>query len=292
VKPNLASSTADTVAAIRAAHCRYDRPVVFDDPLAIHLTSRRWRLIVNNPVLYRLVIAVTGTARARGNFPARARYVEEKLERAVLGGIDQYVILGAGLDSFAWRRSDLAKRLRIFELDHPLSQQVKRDRLVRLGLSPPANLEWVAVDLVQESVAAALARSKYRRDARGFFSLVGTVQYLPREAVISTLRSIAATAAPGSELVLTYVQPKSLVKPAMQPVFDRLVLLAARKGEPFISLFDPEKFPSAVCALGYDLVENCAPHETALRYFAGRTDDLQPGAQWLSYIAHFRVSAR
>jgi hypothetical protein len=70
------------------------------------------------------------------------------------------------------------------------------------------------------------------------------------------------------------------------------VLLAARKGEPFISFFDPEEFPSAVCALGYDLVENCPPHETALRYFAGHTDDLQPGAQALSYIAHFRVSTR
>lgn len=290
MRNDCASSTADTVAAIRAAHLRYDRPAVFEDPLAIRLVSRNWQWIIRTPILYRLVSAAMGTAPARGNFAARARYAEEKLEMSVRAGAEQYVILGAGLDSFAWRQAEWARCLQIFEIDHPASQLTKRRRLERSGLAAPKNLEWVPADLVRESVAEALARSRYRPEARSFFSLLGTVQYLPREAVMSTLRSIANTAAPGSELVLTYLQPRTLVDPAQQPVFDRLAQIAARKGEPFISYFDPEEFPAAVCTLGYDLIENCAPQEIARRYFSGRTDDLQPGSLWLSYMAHFRVS--
>ena len=289
MRANQRSRTAEWIAAMRAAHLRYDRPVIFEDPLAIHLTSRGWRWIVDHPPLYRLVVRATGLARARGAILARARYTEDRLEAAVRSGIGQYVIVGAGLDSFAWRRRDLAGKLMVLELDHPASQLAKRQRLARSGFPIPQNLELIPVDLGQSSVAAALGRSGYRREARGFFSLLGTVQYLPREAVTATLRSIADVAAVGSELVLSYIQPREAFEPAQRSAFDRMLRFAARQGEPFMSLLDPDSFPAEVCALGYRLVENASPREQAASYFAGRTDDLEPSSLLLAYLAHFRV---
>jgi methyltransferase (TIGR00027 family) len=291
MKVDQPSRTADFSAAARAAHLRYDRPVVFDDPLAIHLTSRGWRWIVKSPVLYRLVARNRRVVpAARGTFVARARYTEDRLGSAILRGTEQYVILGAGLDSFAWRQTDPAQCLRIFEIDHPASQLAKRRRLDAIGLPTPKNLEWVASDLAQESVADALARSSYRREARSFFSLLGTVQYLPRDAVMNTLQSIAIAASPGSELVVSYLQPITMLDAKLRSAVDRYVRSCARKGEPFVSFFDAEEFPVAVCALGYELIENCSPREIELRYFGDRTDELQPGSMWLSHIAHFRVT--
>jgi methyltransferase (TIGR00027 family) len=283
------SRTADLSAAARAAHLLYDWPIVFNDPLAIRLVSTGWRRTIKTPGLYRLVALANGITGWRGTFVARARFTEERLERAIQTGIEQYVILGAGLDSFAWRQPEFARDLAIFEVDHPASQRAKRQRLQRTGLPTPANLEWLASDLAKETVAEALLRSRYRPQARSFFSLLGTVQYLPREAVMNTLRSIASIAAPASELVVSYVQPRELIAPKLRPGFDRSLRAFARQGEPFVSLFDPQEFPAAVCALGFTLIENCAPHETELRYFAGRSDALKAGSQRLSYIAHFRV---
>jgi methyltransferase (TIGR00027 family) len=286
------SRTADFTAAGRAAHLRYDRPIVFDDPFAIHFTSRGWRWIVGNPVLYRLVVRYRPIVRAtRGTVVARARYTEDRLRSAIVAGVEQYVILGAGLDSFAWRRADLVPHLKIFEIDHPASQLAKRHRIDVMGLSTPKNLEWVASDLARESVADALARSSYRREARSLFSMLGTVQYLPRDAVMNTLRSIAITASPGSELVVSYHQPISTLDPKLRPAVDRFMRSCARKGEPFVSFFESVEFTAAVCGLGYVLIENCSPRDIEIRYFAGRTDELQPGSMWLSHIAHFRMGS-
>jgi methyltransferase (TIGR00027 family) len=127
VKTDQHSQTADLSAAACAAHLRYDHPLVFEDPLAIHLSSRRWRWVIKNPVLYRLVVRAKGIARTRGTFVARARYTEDRLERAIRGGIGQYVILGAGLDSFVSRRPEFADCLQVYEIDHPASQRTKRD---------------------------------------------------------------------------------------------------------------------------------------------------------------------
>jgi methyltransferase (TIGR00027 family) len=292
MKTDQTSLTADYTAAVRAAHVRYDHPVLFEDPLAIHLTSWHWRRIIKNPVLYRLVVHAGSmlSTRRRATFVARARYTEDRLESAIRGGVGQYVILAAGLDSFAWRRPEFADCLQVYEIDHPASQRIKRDRIGRLGLATPKNLEWIATDLARECVAGALQRSRYRRDARSFFSLLGVVQYLPRETVMNTLRSIADASAPGSELVLSYVQPLHLFDPKLRPEIEHGMRWTARRGEPFVSFFDPQEFPAAVCQFGYELIENCGPRDIEQRYFTGRTDELQPGSLRLSYIAHFRVS--
>ena len=290
MKPTQRSKTAEAVAAVRAAHVLYDRPVVFEDPFAIHLTSLAWRVIAKNPLLHWLVVRtiLRRLRPVRAQILARARYAEEKLENAVARGIDQYVVMGAGLDSFAWRRRDLAAKLRVYELDHPATQSGKRDRLARLGFAIPDNLELIAVDFERESVADALARSSYHRERRAFFSWLGTVQYIAQEAVMATLRSVVAIAAAGSELVLTYNIPTNFVEPSDRATVERVLRFAARRGEPFISFFDPKTFPEEVCTLGYELLENCSPRDQAGRYFAGRTDDLRPLSS--AYLAHFRVS--
>src|SRR5262249_11949623 len=245
------------------------------------------------PLLYRFALRYTmGMVNARGRFLIRARYTEEKLDGAIRAGIDQYVILGAGLDSFAWRRPDVAGRLTVFEIDHPDSQSAKRRRLRERGIAVPDNLEFIPVDLGRETVAAALARSRYDPGRRAFFSMLGTAQYISREALATTLRSVASFAAPGSELVLSYIQPRHLVDPVHLREHDRGIRASARQGEPFVSFYDPLAFPQEVCALGYELLENFLPDEQARRHLAGRTDDLRPTALVLAPIAHFRVQKR
>jgi methyltransferase (TIGR00027 family) len=289
MKVNQRSKTAEWVAVARAAHLLYDRPVLFEDKFAVNLISRTWRWIVKMPPLFWLISRYSGMTTARGRLVIRARYVEDKLDSAMRAGIDQYVILGAGFDSFAWRRPDVAGLLTIFEIDHPDSQAAKRSRLQKWGIAAPDNLEFISVDLGRETVSAALARSRYKPDRRAFFSLMGITQYLSREALATTLQSITRVAAPGSELVLSYLQPRHLVDPAHLADYDRGVRWSARQGEPFLSLYDPAEFPQEVCAFGYELLENFLPRDQALRYLAGRTDSLQPSGLVLAPVAHFRV---
>jgi methyltransferase (TIGR00027 family) len=290
MKANRSSKTAVWVAAVRAAHLLYDHPVICEDKFAIELIGRRWRWIVNTPPLFRLALRhVMGMTNTRGRLLIRARYAEEKLDAAMRAGIDQYVILGAGLDSFAWRRPDAAGRLTIFEIDHPRSQAAKRGRLKECGLTVPAHLEFIPVDFGRETVAEALARSRYSSGRRAFISMLGTAQYLSREALATTLRSIASAAAPGSELVLSYIQPTRLVDPALLPDHERAIRKSAQAGEPFVSFYDPAEFPQEVCALGYELLEHSLPDSLARRYLAGRTDGRQSSAMVLAPLAHFRV---
>jgi methyltransferase (TIGR00027 family) len=285
MKANRRSMTADWSAAIRAGHLRYDRPVIFEDKLALGLTSSGWRFAVRAWPLFPLALHYLGIKSFRGNFLIRQRYTEDKLDVAIRNGIEQYVILGAGLDSFAWRRPDVAGRLTVFEVDHPDSQAAKSRRIKELGLPIPDHLEFVATDFGKESVAEALARSRYRPDRRTFFAMLGTVQYLSRDTLAATLRSIADSTAPGSELVVSY----HAVDPANRDWFERGARAAARRSEPFVSLYDPAEFPRVVCGLGYELVENFSPQDQEQRYLAGRTDALQASKLSLGYLAHFRV---
>ena len=288
MKAGQRSRTADAVAAVRAAHLLYDRPVVFEDPFAIHLTSFAWRTIGKSRVLHWLVRRIFRALRpVHAQILARSRYAEEKLEEAVARGIDQYVLLGAGLDSFALRRRDLASKLTVYELDHPESQASKRKRLARCGIDLPNNLALIAVDFEQETVADALTRSSYARERPAFFSWLGTTVYLPREAVFGTLEALARFAAPGSEVVLTYLVPIELVKPGDREAVEKAARFAARRGEPWVSFFDPHLFPEEVCTLGFELIENLSPQEQRARYFAARTDNLCPLSS--AYFVHFRA---
>lgn len=284
------SRTAEVAAGARAYHLLHEDPIVFRDPFAIKFTPRTWRVILKSRVLKWLIVArktFDWVYPLRAEIVGRARFTEEQLEKAIKAGIDQYVLLGAGLDSFALRRKDLTSSLKVYELDHPASQKAKRFRFAKLNIDFPENLEFVPIDFEKESVADALARSSYSKERPCFFSWLGVTVYLTREAIFSTLRSIAAYAKPSSEIVFDYMIPKELLDPFDMQMMKKVERSVARRGEPLVSRLDPHTLPHAVCDLGFELVEHLSPTEQQKRYFANRSDDLCPASFY--YFIHFRL---
>lgn len=283
------SKTAEGAAAVRAWHLLHCNPKVFEDPFAIQLTSFGWRTILNSRILSWLIIekALRPIRPIFGEILGRVRYAEGVLDEAIKNGIDQYVILGAGLDSFALRREDLTSALRIYELDHPASQESKKKRLRKLRLDLPSNLELVSIDFERESLADGLKRSSYSNERRAFFSWLGTTPYLTRDVIFHTLRSVASIAAPGSEIVFDYAIPKEFVGCGDLPSVEAIERFVRRRSEPFISAFDPHTFPQDVCGLGFEMVEQMSAEQLFERYFSGRNDNLRPIAT--VRLVHFRL---
>lgn len=285
------SRTADAAAALRAGHELYAQDKVFSDPYALQLTSARWRLLMGNRLLHALLLrrVLRPLAPITGQILARSRYAEDCLNAALARGITQYVIVGAGLDSFALRRNDLAHRLKVFEVDHPDTQRAKRARLAELDLSLPANLEYAAVDFERESIADGLARSSHRRDAPAFYSWLGTTHYLRPDTTLATLKAIAACSAPGSEVVLDYSLPRELLSVTDQLGSRGLARYTRRSGEPLIGQFAPPALHAAVEALGWQVVEDLSGADQTSRYFANRSDGLKPTAA--AHLLHLRLKS-
>ncbi len=218
----------------------------------------------------------------------RSRFAEDALASAVGRGIDQYVIVGAGLDSYALRRPDPAGKLRVFEVDHPDTQRAKRQRLGLLGIALPDHLEFVAIDFELQELSEAMKGSSHRLDTPAFYSWLGTTHYLTPQATLATLHSIARCAAPGSEVVLDYSVPRGLVDPSRLGDLLRFEQSARRMGEPIIGQLDPVQLHADVAQLGYEIVEDLAAPEQARRYFSNRTDGLVPTQ--VSRLLHLRLT--
>lgn len=285
--PGRASRTAIGTALMRAAHTRLDHPTLIDDP---------WgdRLIFADEREAMLATAGAGdldtALRAHpsyGTVILRARYAEDALADAVRRGVRQYVIVGAGMDSFALRRPPFAHALEIFEVDHPSTQELKTGRLAVCEIPLPAGLHLVAADLSETALDAALANSPFRPDLLAFFSWLGVTTYLTREANLATLAAIASCALAGSELVFSYLDQSLLDSGSEQGPMQRARAQVASVGEPWVSGFDPDQLAHDLRGRGLGLVENLGPDELRARYCAGRTDglDSSPG----SHIAHARV---
>jgi len=288
MKQNRQSRTARMAGVVRALHFSFERPVVFADPYAGMLAGAFWGWVSRSRLFYRIGTETIyrPLAPVRRQIVARARYAEDRLERAVAAGIDQYVIIGAGLDSFALRRTDLADRLFIHELDHPATQQAKRERLAQLKLRLPENHAFVPVDFETENLGEALARSSYDPGRPAFFSWLGTVYYLSEDAVFKTLAAISAIARHGSELVFDYAVSDGAMPASDREMISQLKRYTRRRREPFVSAFDPAAFTGEVERLGFALLENMTPREQAEAYFKGSDGSVaaMPG----SYFAHFR----
>jgi methyltransferase (TIGR00027 family) len=258
---------------LRAAHQRFDLPHVLDDPLALRIvgTDAAAALRTEPPRL------ATPRMRAlRASVAVRSRYAEDRLAAAVAHGVRQYVLLGAGLDTFAFRNPHTA--LGVFEVDHPATQAWKRERLAAAGIAIPHSLTFAPVDFERETLAEGLRRAGFDRAAPAFFSWLGVTVYLTREAIMETLRFVASSA-PGSEIVLTYVVSDS-------PLGER----TAELGEPWITFFDPQSIARDLGALGFVDVEDLDADETNRRYFGGRADGLRVGGH--GHLVHARVGAR
>jgi methyltransferase (TIGR00027 family) len=201
----------------------------------------------------------------------RARLAEDVVERAVVAGNRQYAILGAGLDSFAYRRPDLLARLRVFEVDHPASQAWKRERLAELGVSPPANLVFAPIDFETQTLRDALLASGFDFAAGTVFSWIGVTMYLTPAAIEATLETVAACPR-DSQIVLTYNPPPSALQDQGLAMHSRMSQLADEMGEPWISLFTPAEAEALLRRCGFGRVDHFGPPEAIRTYFAGRTD--------------------
>jgi methyltransferase (TIGR00027 family) len=278
-----ASRTAVLAAIMRAAHLLVDGdPKIFSDDLALRLSGvvgeGALRMGLERFVAGLAVEAGAACADAtftylRTGMALRSRYAEDLLEAALERGIDQYVILGAGLDSFAYRRRDLARFVRIFEVDLPDAQDWKRARLVASGVPPADNVVFVPVDLERQSLRGGLDASGYRGDRPSFVSWLGTTQYLTAAAVFATLAQVASLGT-GTEIVLTYHVPEQTLDPGDRGVLHLLRSRAAAGGMPWLSSFDPVVLAERAGELGFTGVADLAPEEAQTRYFGARRDGL------------------
>jgi len=268
------SSTALRVAIRRAAHQVLDHPKIFEDPLALRILKLDRASVQDQNQTW---LEDTPLSRVlRASLAARSRYAEDKLHVAVEQGVDQYVILGAGLDTFAYRNPNVENGLHVYEVDHPLTQTWKCNRLKDVGISIPTNLAFAPVDFETRTLEDGLREAGFDFGKRAFFSWLGVTMYLTSSAINSTLR-FAATLPAGSGLVFDYMLSPSLLSPKARVVFDGLAHRVALLGEPFQTFFSPSSLVSDLRGIGFNLVKDVGPEEMDARYFKDRSDQLRVG---------------
>jgi methyltransferase (TIGR00027 family) len=264
------SRTAQRVALRRAAHQLLDDPKVFDDPLAVALAAREAAHEVQRPGGE---VEPAFARSLRAFLVVRSRYAEDELARAVQRGVRQYVVLGAGLDTFAYRNPWRSAGVHVFEVDHPATQEWKREQLSRAGLAIPKELTFAAVDFERQSLEDGLVSAGFQKRQRAFFSWLGVTPYLSRAAFDATIQFIAGMPS-GSGVVFDFAVERSLLSPSQQLALDALATRVARAGEPFQLFFDPAVLVSELARLGFGQMEDLASDEINARYFAGRADGL------------------
>lgn len=244
------SGTALRVAMRRAAHQLYDQPLIFADPLAL--------LILGDEVAaqVREKDDTENQPAARGLrifLAVRSRFAEEELAKAVEQGVRQYVVLGAGLDTFAYRNP--WPDLLVLEVDHPDTQAWKREQLHRAGIAIPDSMRYAPVDFERDTLAHGLEAVGFRRDQPAFFSWLGVVPYLTRDAAFATLEFIAGLPLQ-SGVVFDYSIPREMMSEAARQAFGMLAERVARAGEPFRLFFDPAQLAIELRGLGFRDIED------------------------------------
>jgi methyltransferase (TIGR00027 family) len=260
------SRTAHRVALRRAGHQLWDKPRVFDDPVALKIIGRKAAAELENepPDL-------SAFRHLRAFLVARSRFAEDHLAASVALGVKQYVVLGAGLDTFAYRNpfSDL----QVFEVDFPATQVWKRGLLEAEGIAIPATLTFAPVDFERDTLAAGLANAGFKANEPAFFSWLGVTPYLAEETVLATLRWIAASCKQNG-VAFDYAVPRESLSFLNRMTFDSLSARVAAAGEPFVGFFHPKKLAQELREMGFRHIEDLGAEETNARYFAGRADGL------------------
>lgn len=268
------SQTAELVAAARAGHfARGERPLIVEDPYAIHLAGDRWRRVIGSNFRHWLVtrVVLRKVIPTTGFVLIRARFTDDRVLAAARRGIRQLVILGAGFDTFALRYPDLG--VEVFEVDLPASGAVKRERMAAADIAVPDHLRFVPVDFERDDLGERLLGAGFDPDEPAFFSWMGVTYYLAPEAVLTTLARLNALAAPRSELALDYLNPRECVPAKDLALFDSLVRFVKKHGEPMITKFDPQTVTDELgFAADWDVLEHEFPAEDPSRYLEGRSD--------------------
>jgi methyltransferase (TIGR00027 family) len=253
----------------RAVHQLVARPLVLNDPLAIAILGEETaRELRTDPRQFETL----GTTNLRAFVAARSRFAEDHLSVGVQQGVRQCVVLGAGLDTLAYRNP--FPGVRVIEVDHPATQAWKRELLAAAGIAIPPSASFVPVDFAKQSLADELSRSEFRSTEPAFFSWLGVVPYLTRGAALGTLRWIASLPS-GSAVVFDYAVSRSALNILERTALDALSLRVARAGEPFQLFFDPPELASALRETGFHGLEDVGSSEINARYFNGRADGLK-----------------
>jgi methyltransferase (TIGR00027 family) len=268
VIPKSPSKTAVMTAAARALHREEPPPWVLDDHLALGLAGDEGVSIAER---LRDELSAEELLTFGRWMAVRARLVEDVVEQAVAAGTRQYAILGAGLDSFAYRRPDMLAQMRVFEVDHPASQAWKRERLAELGVRLPTNLVFAPIDFETETLRAGLLAAGFDFKEGTVFSWIGVTMFLTVAAIEATLETVGACP-PESRIVLTYNPPLSTLKDQELAMQTRISRLAGEMGEPFISLFTPAEAEALLRRCGFGEVEHFGREEAIRTYFGGDPD--------------------
>jgi methyltransferase (TIGR00027 family) len=244
-------------------------PYVFEDSVGLKLAAPEggWQ---NRPDMSAF------TRPFRASIVARARFVEDLVAESIAGGITQYVILGAGLDTFAQRRPELCASLQVFEIDQPAQQEWKRQRLVESGFGIAPFLHLVPVDFeANESWWEKLCAANFNPERPAIVASTGVSMYLTKAAVAATLRQVAALKS-GSTLAMTFLLPIELTDPEIRFGVEKAAEGAKANGTPWLSFFTPDEILSMARDAGFRKVEHVSALALAQRYFQGRTDGLRP----------------
>jgi methyltransferase (TIGR00027 family) len=259
------SKSALRVAIRRAAHQLVDRPPVLNDPIAVQLVGQGYARDMER--------AGHRVARDfRALMAVRSRLVEDELAAAVVRGVRQYVVLGAGLDTFAWRNPH--PDLHVFEVDLPATQQWKRGMLGQAGLGAPASLTFVPIDLEQASLSDGLSEAGFDRTRPAFFGWLGVVPYLTPAAFRATLLDIAGLA-PGTGVGFDYSLSHEVLGPEHRQTLSALANRLAAKGEPLRLFLTPMRAEEELIAAGFEQIGQWDSERLNAQYFSGRADGLR-----------------
>ena len=260
------SRTALSAASHRAAHQVLEGGRIFTDPLAARILDR-------DPA------EIAGEAKARPDrramrlfIAARTRFAEDALAAAVGRGVRQLVVLGAGLDTFAYRNPFVGDGLKVFEVDHPDTQAWKRERLAQAGITAPDRLTFAPVDFERTDLADGLAAAGFDAAQAAFFTWAGVVPYLTRDAVLATLRFIAGLPT-GTEVTFDYGNPPTSLPLPQRLAQSRRAARVAAVGEPWLTYFESDDLAAELRGLGFTEIEDLGPAEIGLRYFGATASD-------------------
>jgi methyltransferase (TIGR00027 family) len=263
-------NTAVRTALWRALHLELDsEPYVFEDVIGLELVApdSGWQ---NRQDMSPF------TRPFRASILARARFVEDLVAEHVARGISQYVILGAGLDTFVQRKPELAAGMQIFEIDQPATQEWKRKRLIELGFGIPPFLHFVTVNFeAGDAWQQRLGASGFDFKKSAVVASTGVSMYLTKEAIMATLRQVAKLMH-GSTFVMSFMLPIELNEPEIRPSVERAAAGAKANGTPWLSFFTPVEMLAMASEAGFGKVEHVSAAVLTERYFAHRTDGLRP----------------
>lgn len=272
MKASVPSFTAERVAFARAAESRRPKITrVCFDPLAEHFVGSRLKLVLNSPFLRMILRWTVARKRLRlfNYVIARTRYMDDYLKTCMDDGIEQLVILGAGYDTRAYRIPDDAHAIRIFEVDHPATQEVKVRKLKRLSPSVTANVTYVATDFEQGSFEQELFKSGYKDTLKTVFVWEGVTYYLTERAVDETLAFVKTSSVPGSSIIFDYIPSEVIQQIGVSKTADTLIDQLEQSGEPLVFGLVPARIEDFLGRRGFRDVHNVSSRYLKNHYFRG-----------------------